>query len=485
MEKLALLGGTPVRSRLLPYAHQTIDSGDIAAVGEALSSSLITQGPTLERFERALAGRARVKHAVAFSSGTAALHGACWAAGLGPGDRAITTPLTFAATANAVVYQGARPVFADIDAATLDLDPDAVKRAGRGRVRAVLSVDFAGLPCDYDRLLPLAREKGWTVIADAAHSFGGAYGDRPARLAPVRGAPASRALVGRPGHGPPGPARREHRRDPPLPARLPAPVLSRAVRVRSRAVSGGGKCRKAPGDAPALPHDEPRRSGRRAARPRQGLRPLREIGHGARWPTARDEPVPRDEPAARVRHRLCPRPARPARAGRAPARDAARFPPRAPRAGPERNLPRRHARQLLPRRLRRGACGRRAGTSSGGPRRLLSHARGPQDATRGAAGGDARAGDRELGHLGSRHARLPLPEGARVQRAPGRPPLRTLRARAGGPPALHARPRLGPGLPSRRARRALHAALRHDRRPRGPDGGVPEARGVPVQRDRE
>jgi len=120
-----------------------------------------------------------VKHAVAFSSGTAALHGACWAAGLGPGDRAITTPLTFAATANAVVYQGARPVFADIDAATLDLDPDAVKRAGRGRVRAVLSVDFAGLPCDYDRLLPLAREKGWTVIADAAHSFGGAYGDRP------------------------------------------------------------------------------------------------------------------------------------------------------------------------------------------------------------------------------------------------------------------------------------------------------------------
>ena len=128
---------------------------------------------------RAPLARARVKHAVSFSSGTAALHGACWAAGLGPGDRAITTPLTFAATANAVVYQGARPVFADIDAATLDLDPDAVKRAGRGRVRAVLSVDFAGLPCDYDRLLPLAREKGWTVIADAAHSFGGAYGDRP------------------------------------------------------------------------------------------------------------------------------------------------------------------------------------------------------------------------------------------------------------------------------------------------------------------
>src|SRR5882724_4157434 len=179
MEKLALLGGTPVRSRLLPYAHQTIDSGDIAAVGEALSSSLITQGPTLERFERALAGRARVKHAVAVSNGTAALHAACWAAGLGPGDRAVTTPLTFAATANAVVYQGARPVFADIDGATLNLAPDAVKRVATGRTRALLPVDFAGLPCEYDRLMPLAREHGWIVIADAAHSFGGASGGRP------------------------------------------------------------------------------------------------------------------------------------------------------------------------------------------------------------------------------------------------------------------------------------------------------------------
>src|SRR5213593_1992478 len=179
MTGLAQLGGRPVRSTLLPYAHQTIEADDLAAVQEALAADWITQGPAVARFERALAERAGAKHAVAVSNGTAALHAACWAAGLGPGDEAITTPLTFAATANAVVYQGARPVFADIDAATLDLDPDAVKRAGRGRVRAVLSVDFAGLPCDYDRLLPLAREKGWTVIADAAHSFGGAYGDRP------------------------------------------------------------------------------------------------------------------------------------------------------------------------------------------------------------------------------------------------------------------------------------------------------------------
>ncbi len=179
MERPAILGGPPVRATLLPYARQTIEADDIAAAGEALASDWITQGPTLARFERALAERAGVAHAVAFSSGTAALHAACWAAGLGPGDEAITTPLTFAATANAVVYQGARPVFADIDLTTLNLDPDAVKRVATGRTRALLPVDFAGLPCEYDRVLPLAREHSWTVIADAAHSFGGAVGDRP------------------------------------------------------------------------------------------------------------------------------------------------------------------------------------------------------------------------------------------------------------------------------------------------------------------
>ena len=178
-EKLALLGGTPARPTVLPYAHQTIEADDLAAVTEALASDWITQGPTLARFERALAERAGVKHAVAVANGTAALHAACWAAGLGPGDDAITTPLTFAATANAVVYQGARPVFADIDSATLNLDPDAVKRTATERTRAILSVDFAGLPCEYDRLLPLAREHGWLVIADAAHSFGGAFSGRP------------------------------------------------------------------------------------------------------------------------------------------------------------------------------------------------------------------------------------------------------------------------------------------------------------------
>src|SRR6266513_4341442 len=179
LEKLALVGGPPVRGTLLPYARQTIEPGDLGAVSEALTSDWITQGPTLARFERALADRATVKHAVAFTNGTAALHAACWAAGLGAGDRAITTPLTFASTANAVVYQGARPVFADIDRETLNLDPDAVKRLATPRTRVVLAVDFAGLPADYDRLLSLAREHDWILIADAAHSIGGALGSRP------------------------------------------------------------------------------------------------------------------------------------------------------------------------------------------------------------------------------------------------------------------------------------------------------------------
>ncbi|PYM90682.1 MAG: UDP-4-amino-4,6-dideoxy-N-acetyl-beta-L-altrosamine transaminase [Candidatus Rokuibacteriota bacterium] len=179
MEKLALFGGTPVRATRLPYARQTIEADDAAAVQAALGGDWITQGPLVARFEQVLAARAGVAHAVAFSSGTAALHAACWAAGLGPGDEAITTPLTFAATASAVVYQGARPVFADIDTGTLNVAPDAVKRVATARTRALLPVDFAGLPCDYARLVALAREHGWVVIADAAHSFGGAAGARP------------------------------------------------------------------------------------------------------------------------------------------------------------------------------------------------------------------------------------------------------------------------------------------------------------------
>jgi dTDP-4-amino-4,6-dideoxygalactose transaminase len=173
------LGGAPVRSAPLPYARQTIEPDDIATVATALTSDWITQGPVIADFERALADRTGMKHAVAVASGTAALQAACWAAGLGPGDEVITTPLTFAATASAVVHRGARPVFADIDGSTLNLDPDAIKRVATARTRALLPVDFAGLPCEYEHLMPLAHEHGWIVIADAAHSFGGGMAGRP------------------------------------------------------------------------------------------------------------------------------------------------------------------------------------------------------------------------------------------------------------------------------------------------------------------
>ncbi len=177
-EKLALLGVTPVRATLLPYARQTVTAEDVAAVSKTVAADWITQGPAVAQFERALAARAGVTHAVAVANGTAALHAACWAAGLGPGDDAVTTPLTFAATANVVVLQGARPLFADIDPAPLALDVESVTRVVTPATRALLPVDFAGLPCEYDALGSLARQHGLTVIADAAHSFGGAYRGR-------------------------------------------------------------------------------------------------------------------------------------------------------------------------------------------------------------------------------------------------------------------------------------------------------------------
>lgn len=158
--------------RRLPYGHQFVGAADIAAVGEALRHDWITQGPRVADFERAIAEYCGAPHAVAFSSGTAALHGACAAAGLGPGDEAITSPLTFAATANAVVYCGARPVFADIDASTLNIDPAEIGRRLSPRTKAVLPVDFAGLPVDLDAIGRLARERHLVVIEDAAHALG-------------------------------------------------------------------------------------------------------------------------------------------------------------------------------------------------------------------------------------------------------------------------------------------------------------------------
>src|SRR5438128_3069509 len=125
-EMLAVNGGQPVRETLLPYGRQAIDEDDIQAVVETLRSDWLTTGPKVDEFEEAFAAYVGAKHAVSFSSGTAALHGAAFAAGLQPGDEAITTPMTFAATANCLLYQGATPVFADVTPDTLNLDANQV-----------------------------------------------------------------------------------------------------------------------------------------------------------------------------------------------------------------------------------------------------------------------------------------------------------------------------------------------------------------------
>ena len=179
MEKPALVGGRPVRETMLPYARHTVDAADVAAVTAVLGGDWLTMGPAVGRFEAALATRCGARHAVAVSNGTSAVFAACWAAELSAGDEVVTTPLTFVATANAIVSRGARPVLADIDATTLNLNPDSVSRALTPRTRAVIAVDFAGLPCDYAALGRLPREEPWRLIADAAHSLGAAVGDRP------------------------------------------------------------------------------------------------------------------------------------------------------------------------------------------------------------------------------------------------------------------------------------------------------------------
>ena len=177
-ERLALHGGTPVRPALLPYGRHLIDDDDVAAVVATLRSGLITTGPAVAAFERAFADAVGARHAVAVSSGTAALHAAVFAAGLGDGDEAITTPLTFVATSNAVLYQGARPVFADVRPDTLTLDPAAAAAAVTPRTRALMPVHFAGQPCDVEAWERMARDRGLTLIQDAAHALGAEVGGR-------------------------------------------------------------------------------------------------------------------------------------------------------------------------------------------------------------------------------------------------------------------------------------------------------------------
>jgi UDP-4-amino-4,6-dideoxy-N-acetyl-beta-L-altrosamine transaminase len=176
---LAVDGGRPVRDRMLPYGRQTIDEADVARVVEVLRSDWLTTGPAVAAFEQAFAAAVAAREAVAVSSGTAALHAAVFAAGIGPGDEVITTPMTFAASANAVRYQGATVVFADVHRDTLNIDSEDVRRRITPKTRAILPVDFSGLPADLDDLSVIAAEHGLTVIEDAAHALGATYRGRP------------------------------------------------------------------------------------------------------------------------------------------------------------------------------------------------------------------------------------------------------------------------------------------------------------------
>ncbi|MFZ0813934.1 MAG: UDP-4-amino-4,6-dideoxy-N-acetyl-beta-L-altrosamine transaminase [Candidatus Sulfotelmatobacter sp.] len=177
-EPLAVDGGTPVRKTFLPYGRQSIGEDDIQAVTAVLRSDWLTTGPKVAEFDEAFAAWVGAKYAVSFSSATAALHGAAFAAGLKPGDEAITTPLTFAATANCVLYQGATPVFADVSDDTLNLDPQKVAAQITPRTRAIIPVDYAGHPADLSAILDLAARHGLTVIEDAAHALGAEYRQR-------------------------------------------------------------------------------------------------------------------------------------------------------------------------------------------------------------------------------------------------------------------------------------------------------------------
>ena len=177
-EVLAINGGSPVRQTLLPYGHQSIGEEEIQAAVDVLRSDWLTTGPKVAEFEEAFAAYVGARHAVSFSSGTAALHGAAFAAGLKAGDEAITAPMTFAATANCVLYQGARPVFADICGDTLNIDPDQAASRITAKTRAILPVDYAGHPADLDAILRLAERHGLIVIEDACHALGAEYRGR-------------------------------------------------------------------------------------------------------------------------------------------------------------------------------------------------------------------------------------------------------------------------------------------------------------------
>ncbi len=161
--------------QVLAYGRQSINEGDIEAVCNVLRSDYLTGGPKVEEFEGRFAEKVGARHAVAVNSATSALHLAMRAAGIGRGDRVITSPNTFLASANCAAFVGATPDFADMDPVSYNLNPSALERAWKPDVKAVVAVDYAGQPCDMPSIARLARERGAIVIEDACHGVGGGF----------------------------------------------------------------------------------------------------------------------------------------------------------------------------------------------------------------------------------------------------------------------------------------------------------------------
>ncbi|TVY07209.1 UDP-4-amino-4,6-dideoxy-N-acetyl-beta-L-altrosamine transaminase [Paenibacillus cremeus] len=174
----AILGGTPIRSNPLPYAKQYIDDNDCRAVSEVLKSDFLTTGPMAKKFEEVIADYVGAKYAVAFANGTAALHGACFAAGIQPGDEVITTPITFAASSNCVLYLGGTPVFADINKDNFNINIDDIAKKITKKTKAIIPVDYTGQAVDIDALKNLVKGTEIVIIEDSAHALGTKYKEK-------------------------------------------------------------------------------------------------------------------------------------------------------------------------------------------------------------------------------------------------------------------------------------------------------------------
>lgn len=179
MEKLAVKGGRPIREDKIYYGRQWIDDDDVSAVSSVLTSSYLTCGPKVNALERTLELYTTARHAVVVSNGTAALHCACAAAGIKPGDEVITTPLTFAASANCILYCGGTPVFGDINPETYNIDPGNIEKHITDKTKAVIAVDFTGQSVKIKEIKEICDKYNLIFIEDAAHAIGTKYNGRP------------------------------------------------------------------------------------------------------------------------------------------------------------------------------------------------------------------------------------------------------------------------------------------------------------------